>query len=56
MKFSSGGEKNQNSKVSVTQEVTSLKEEEGKNPIIPELKTYGSVCDRTLFCLLSAIG
>lgn len=25
-----------------------------KNPIIPELKTYGSVCERSLFCLLFA--
>lgn len=54
MKIYFGGKENQNSKASATQAVTSLRNEEEKNPTIPELKTYGSVYNRTLFCLLSA--
>lgn len=38
MEISFGWKKNQNSKASATQAVTSLRKEEGKNPIIPELR------------------
>lgn len=48
MKISFGGKKkNQNLKAPATLEVTSLREEKEKNPIIPELKTYSSVYNRS---------
>lgn len=48
--------KNQNLKAPETPEVTSWREEKEKNPIIPELNTYSSVYNRTLFCLLFVTG
>lgn len=57
MKIPLEEKKNQNLKASATSEVTSLREEkEKKNPIIPELKTYSSVYNRSLFCLLFETG
>lgn len=55
-KFPLEEKKNQNLKAPATLEVTSLREEKEKSPIIPELKTYSSVYNRTLFCLLFATG